>query len=105
LIREGEQGEELYVVIDGKLRAFVEGPGGAVELATHSRGDTVGEVGLFFEKRTANVDALTDARLLRVTQASLERLARRYPRIAARVHRNLNETLAGRLARLTTRMR
>jgi CRP-like cAMP-binding protein len=105
LIREGEQGEELYVVIDGKLRAFLEGPDGAVELTTHSRGDTVGEVGLFFEKRTANVEALTDARLLRVTQASLERLARRSPRIAARVHRNLNETLAGRLARLTTRMR
>jgi CRP-like cAMP-binding protein len=105
VIREGERGEEMYVVIDGQLRAYVQGESGPVELTVHGRGDVVGEVGLFYARRTADVEAVSDARLLRLTQESLERLARRYPRIAARVHRNLNETLAARLAKLTTRLR
>jgi predicted RND superfamily exporter protein len=105
VIRQGDRGEELYVVIDGKLRAFVDEPGGAVELRSHGRGDVIGEVGLFHATRTANVEATTDARLLRVTQASLDRLSRRSPRTASVVHRNLNEILAGRLADVTGRLR
>ncbi len=105
VIRQGDRGEELYVVIDGKLRAFVDEPGGAVELRSHGRGDVIGEVGLFHATRTANVEATTDARLLRVTQASLDRLSRRFPRTASVVHRNLNEILATRLADVTARLR
>jgi hypothetical protein len=41
---------------------------------------------------------------LRLDPANLSRLERRYPRIAARLHRNLNETLAGRLVQLTGRL-
>jgi predicted RND superfamily exporter protein len=104
LIRVGEPGRELYVVIDGRLRAWVERDGGPVELATHSRGDVVGEVGLFQHRRTANVDVTERARVLRITPESLDHLARRYPRIAARVHRNLGEILASRLAKLTGRL-
>jgi predicted RND superfamily exporter protein len=105
VIRQGDRGEELYVVIDGKLRAFVEEPSGSVELRTHGRGDVIGEVGLFHATRTANVEAVSDARLLRVTQASLDRLSRRFPRTASVVHRNLNEILASRLADVTGRLR
>jgi predicted RND superfamily exporter protein len=105
LIRTGEQGREMYVVIDGTLRAWTQKDGRDVELNRHERGDVVGEVGLFYHERTANVDALTDARLLRISQSSLQRLARRYPRYAARVHQNLNKILADRLARLTERVR
>ncbi len=105
LIRQGDRGEELYVVIDGKLRAFVDEAGGPVELRAHGRGDVIGEVGLFHATRTANVEATSDARLLRVTQASLERLSRRFPRTASVVHRNLNEILASRLADVTGRLR
>jgi CRP-like cAMP-binding protein len=95
----------MYVVIDGTLRAWTQKDGRDVELNRHERGDVVGEVGLFYHERTANVDALTDARLLRISQSSLQRLARRYPRYAARVHQNLNKILADRLARLTERVR
>lgn len=104
IMRTGDVGEDLYVVIDGQFRAYRPGPDGPVELSTMSRGDSFGEVGLFYEERTANVEALTDARLLRLTQSNLRSLGRRYPRTAYRVHRNLNEILAGIVARLTKRL-
>ena len=104
IITDGETGKEMYVVIDGKLRTTIAGEHGPVELATHSRGDVVGEAGLFFETRTANVDTVEDSRLLRITQENLDRLSRRYPYIATKVFRNLNKVLATRLFTTTHRL-
>jgi CRP-like cAMP-binding protein len=61
------------------------------------RGEVVGEVALFSHKRSADVDVLEDARLLRFGHADLERLGRRYPRIASHVYRNLSDVLAQRV--------
>ncbi len=59
---------------------------------------------MFEGERTADVDAVTDVRALRLTRGNLERLRRRYPRIAARVFWNLSELLAGRLVSLTHKL-
>jgi predicted RND superfamily exporter protein len=104
IITDGEQGSEMYVVIDGKLQSWVEGKEGRIDLASHVRGDVVGEAGLFYENRTANVDAAEDSRLLCIEQSNLDRLSRRYPYIANKVFRNLNKVLATRLFRTTHRL-
>jgi predicted RND superfamily exporter protein len=104
IITDGEKGEEMYVVIDGKLRTSIAGGERRIELATHTRGDVVGEAGLFYEKRTADVDTLEDTRLLCLSQDNLERLSRRYPYIATKVFRNLNRVLATRLFTTTHRL-
>ena len=104
LIRRGETGNELFAVIKGTLQASLEGENGRVNLDTHTRGDLVGEAGLYFGERTADVDVLEDSQLLRINQHSLERLRKRYPHIAAKVLRNLNEVLARRLAHATDRL-
>lgn len=104
LIRHGETGRELFAVITGSLQASIEGESGRIALDTHERGDLVGEAGLYFGQRTADVDVLEDSQLLCITQHSLERLRKRYPRIAAKVLRNLNEVLALRLAHATDRL-
>ncbi|MGB5338477.1 MAG: MMPL family transporter, partial [Gammaproteobacteria bacterium] len=104
IITSGNKGTQMYVVIDGKLATSFEGEDGRVEVATHTRGDVVGEAGLFYEKRTADVDALEDSRLLSLTQDNLDRLSRRYPYIATKVFRNLNKILATRLFRTTHRL-
>ena len=101
LIQYGETGEELYTIIDGKLMASIDGNDGPIELGVFGRGELIGEAGLYFGRRTANVDIVEDARLLCVTQHNLERLQRRYPRILAKVMRNLNEVLAQRLDKAT----
>lgn len=103
LFEAGEPGDALYVVIDGRLRASLSRGGESLELATYERGGVCGEVGLFHEDRTADVEALEDARLLRLTESCFDELERRHPRIAAVVLRNLNETLAARMTRATQR--
>ncbi len=105
LIRMGEKGGGMYVVIEGRLRSSLEVEGREVELNRHGRGDVVGEVGLFQGERSANVDCETDVRLLHLEAASLARLRRRYPRISAHLFRNLSEVLAARLAAATARVR
>ena len=104
IITAGEKGEEMYVVIDGRLRTSIAGEKSRIEIATHGRGDVVGEAGLFFEKRTADVDILEDSRLLCLSQENLDRLSRRYPYIATKVFRNLNRILATRLFTTTHRL-
>jgi hypothetical protein len=103
LFAEGEPGEALYVVVSGRLRAALAAPDGALELAIHERGATLGEVGVFSGRRTADVDVLEDARLLRISRGALEHLRRRYPRIASVVLANLNQALAGRVTLSTRR--
>ena len=97
LFGEGDRGREMFVVIDGELVASTSRAGGRVEFSRMRRGEVVGEVALFSERRTADVDVARDARLLQFDDADLLRLGRRYPRIAAQVNRNLNRVLARRV--------
>ena len=70
----------------------------------HERSDVIGEVGLFHGRRSANVDAIGDVRLVRLTPENLDRLHRRHPRIHARTLLNLGRILAERLAPVTQRV-
>jgi CRP-like cAMP-binding protein len=94
----------MYVVIEGRLNASIAGRDGPVKVASYGRGDVVGEAGLFYEKRSADVDVTEDCRLLCLTQTNLDRLSRRYPYIANKVFRNLNKILATRLFTTTHRL-
>ncbi len=104
IMHAGEPGDSLYVVIEGELVVSLETARGRVEFARCQRGDTIGEVGLYYGKRTADVDVVTDVRALRFTRANLERLRSRYPRIGARVFWNLSEILADRVANTTAKV-
>jgi len=91
----------MYVIVDGELQAWVDRDGERRTLSTMGRGAVLGEAGFFGQRRTANVDGMSEARLLRFGSEELERLRVRYPRIAATVFRNLNRIQAERLARTT----
>ena len=101
----GEEGDEMYVVIDGRLAVSIATERGRVHFNTLERGDVVGEVALFHGTRTADVEAVTDARLLRLTHQDLERIRRRYPRTGAQLYRNLSRILADRVASTTAKVR
>jgi len=101
VIKEGDWARDMYVIVDGELQAWVDRDGDRLELSTMGRGAVLGEAGFFGQRRTANVDALSASRLLRFGSEELERLRKRYPRIAATVFRNLNRIQAERLARTT----
>ena len=105
LMQTGQKSDGMYVTIEGQLQSSIERDGAIVPLNRHSRSDVLGEVGLFRGERTANVDCVTDCRLLRFDQENLARLQRRYPRTAAKLMRNLAEVLADRLKAATARVR
>ncbi len=104
LINAGDDAHEMYVVIEGKLNTSIGGNGGRIQVATHERGDVVGETGLFHKQRTADVDVVEESRLLCLTQENLDHLSRRYPYIATKVFKNLNKILAERLFATTQRL-
>lgn len=105
LCSEGDPGNDMFVVIDGELSASLPRDGGRVEFARMRRGETVGEIAMFSGVRSADVDVVADARVLRFDDAALERLRRRYPRIAAVVNHNLARLLAERVMNTTRTLR
>jgi predicted RND superfamily exporter protein len=104
LFAEGDKGEDMFVILSGSLVPWVDRDGRRVEFQPMGRGDVVGETGFFGGKRTATVDTTSEALLIRFDADDLERLRRRYPRIAAVVYRNLNLVQAERLARTTLKV-
>lgn len=102
---EGEGGDQMLVVIDGELSASLMRGTERVEFSRMTRGDTVGEIALFSKTRTADVDVVKKARVLRFGVDDLERLGKRYPRIAAKVNANLNRIVAHRVLTTTRALR
>jgi CRP-like cAMP-binding protein len=105
-VRQGELGEEMYVIINGRADVVVQGPDGRRRLVHQlQRGDVFGEMGLVRrQQRTADIVAVEDLELLAVDQRFLERLQRRYPRIAATVFLNLTRILSDYVERTTDQL-
>jgi CRP-like cAMP-binding protein len=93
ITREGTEAHELYLVERGELSAAVHSPDGAVEVGQVSAPGTFGEMGLLLSRRTATVQATTDARLWRLPRERFEQLVRERPEIGLRVATSLADTL------------
>jgi CRP-like cAMP-binding protein len=77
VIREGEEGDNYYVVESGRLQVERLVGGAKVVLAELKSGDAFGEEALVSEaKRNATVVAVTDAGLLRLAKQDFEELLR-----------------------------
>ncbi|MBI3008494.1 MAG: cyclic nucleotide-binding domain-containing protein [Candidatus Omnitrophica bacterium] len=65
--REGEPGDALYVVVSGRLKAYVDGKDEGEKVFTYfHNGDYFGEVSLLTEKaHSANVRAISDSVILK----------------------------------------
>ncbi len=69
LMRQGETGEEAYLILKGKVQVFIETDDRRVDLATLKEGDVIGEMALISKEkltRSASVEALerTEAAVL-----------------------------------------
>ena len=95
-IREGEHGDDLYVVIDGEVE-IIKALGDADErfLGCRGPGAVVGEMSLLSTDglRTASVRASGPVQLLRLTREDFDVLLRRYPEAAYEMLRILSSRL------------
>jgi CRP/FNR family transcriptional regulator, cyclic AMP receptor protein len=90
LMREGETGRELVVLVEGEVA--VERGGNA--LASRGAGDFLGELALITHRpRTATVTTTVDTRLLVISGRDFDRLVRDVPTIALKVLKAVGERL------------
>jgi predicted RND superfamily exporter protein len=102
VVQTGEPGEEMYVILEGKVEVWAGHGASRRKLTELKRGDVFGEMGFVRRsERTADVVSATDVELLAVDQRFLERVQRRYPRIASKVFLNLTRLLSNSLERTT----
>lgn len=98
VIREGDPGDRMFVVIQGKLEVSLNRDGGRVRVSRLRLGDVFGEVSVVSNTpRTADIIALTDTRLLALDADSLESLRKFSPYLASRIFLNLTNILGHRL--------
>lgn len=102
LIREGDQSNHLFFVVNGRLRA-VRGEGArAVVMGDILRGETVGELALVTgEARCATVVAVRDSLVARMPLAVFERVLATRPQVALSAMR----TIVTRFRRTESRKR
>ena len=98
IVRQGEMGREMFVLINGKADARLNIDGSSKLLRSMGRGDVIGEMALIRQnQRTADVIAVDDAEAIVVDERFLHRMQKRYPRIGARIFLNIAKILSDRL--------
>ena len=87
LIREGESGHEVFVVVDGSFEVSRRDAGRVAEIGS---GDVVGEMALFSNRpRNATVTAVTPAHLVRLRDTDFLALLDRTSHLWLKIARSL----------------
>ncbi|HEY6724259.1 MAG TPA: cyclic nucleotide-binding domain-containing protein [Polyangiaceae bacterium] len=95
VMREGERGEELFIVLSGNLKVMR----GDTELATLSTGDHVGEMALVrSQPRSASVVAATESDLMVIRRTEFFEILRKEHQLAVKLLWQFLGVLAERLA-------
>jgi uncharacterized protein len=104
IVKRGEKGTEMYVVLSGRGEVFIGEGTERKKLNELKRGDVFGEMALVRQaERSADVIASEPLEVLAVDERFLERVQSRYPRIASIVFLNLTRILSDRLQALSDR--
>ncbi|MFH1084075.1 MAG: Npt1/Npt2 family nucleotide transporter [Pseudomonadota bacterium] len=97
VIREGESGETMYLVIKGEvsvIKGMGEEGGREIELAKIGAGDYFGEMALFEDAaRSATIRTSEEARFLILHKQEFTEIVREYPQIALHICRALSNRL------------
>ncbi|HEX8789606.1 MAG TPA: Crp/Fnr family transcriptional regulator [Polyangiaceae bacterium] len=94
LFREGERGEEMYVIQSGVVQILKTVGNEERPLAALGRGEFVGEMALLNDKpRTATAVVLEDAKCLVIDRATLEQMITSSAEIALRLVKKLARRL------------
>ena len=94
IVKEGNVGTHMYIILNGEARVMKSGRDGGVELARLAAADSFGEMALADnEARSASVIADTDCILVRIN----DQIINSRPDIGLKVYRNITKVLSTRL--------
>jgi CRP-like cAMP-binding protein len=95
VVRQGEEGDSLFINLSGNLEVFVDGQ----TVGSLSRGDFFGEMSLLTgEKRRATVTAVDEVRLVEISKEAIGPIIRSSPSVLE----GLSAALETRLQRILT---
>jgi len=100
LVRQGDDADALYFVESGRFRVVVN----KTRIVAHiETGEAVGELAFFAGgKRTADVIATRDSRVLEVSRRAFDDIARQHPELYAAMLKLVSERLAVATARTSS---
>src|SRR6266545_4458154 len=92
IFREGDQGDEMFIIAAGQLRVVSDAATEKVVFSHLGPGEFFGEMALFTgAPRSAAVIATTDADLWRLRKADFEAIQSQHPEISLEITRILGE--------------
>jgi CRP-like cAMP-binding protein len=104
IVRQDEMGDCMFIVVTGTCRVVHHKGGRDVELAVMREGDFFGELALVDQgPRSADVIAVSDAALLKITQATISAAAGVYPTAAFKLLIAIGRIMVERLRRANQR--
>jgi signal transduction histidine kinase len=94
VLREGDTGDSLYIVLEGELEVTKRRGGQEVVLSSYEPGQFFGEMALLERApRSASVRALRESRMLAIDQAALQTLLSRSPSAPFNILRTVTSRL------------
>lgn len=98
IIRQGDVGDAMYVIQDGRAEIVVDRGGRETRLRVAEAGELIGEMAIFeHEVRSATVRALGNARVLTIDRKNFMRRISEDPSVAFRIV----ETMSRRIRELS----
>lgn len=106
LFVQGERGDTLLFVVDGRLRVEIDGPGGQrIELGAVAAGQIVGEMAVLDPApRLAHVVAASDGAAFELSAAGLRALRSRAPAAAAAITATIIHDVTARIRHINERI-
>lgn len=95
LMHQGEEGDSMYLIVSGRLRAYVRAAdGGERMVGEMARGQTVGEMSLYTgEPRAATVVAVRDSVLVRLAKSEFVQLLESSAQVSIALTRQIVQRL------------
>jgi len=97
LMQEGDAGDTLYLLVQGRLQAWTGNLDGAAKakfLGEIMPGDSVGEVSLLTgEPRSASIQAIRDSLLVEINRGMFEKLVHDHPALVLKLAFNVASVL------------
>ncbi len=94
LFKQGDDGDALYIIMEGEADVLIDTPGGQITVATMGKNDFVGDIAVLCDvPRTATVTATSKLTTMRVTKDLFFQLVSQFPQIAIEIMRELARRL------------